>query len=227
MSVWNPKANAMFLRAVEMPSPDERAAYLDEVCAGDPALRAEVEQLLKAHQEAGNFLERPLLGDQQTEDLLGSTDGDDQPDPPEPSSEPISLDFLEPSDVPDSLGRLGQYEVREVIGRGGMGVVLKANDPKLNRIVAVKVLAPELAANPTARKRFLREAQAAAAVSHQHVVTIHAVEEDHVALPGDGVHRRPVAAREDRPPGTAPTRRRSSASASRSPPGWPPPTGRD
>ena len=51
-------------------------------------------------------------------------------------------------------------------------------DTKLNRIVAVKVLAPELAANPNARRRFLREAQAAAAVSHPHVVTIHAVDED-------------------------------------------------
>ena len=58
--------------------------------------------------------------------------------------------------------------------------MLKVHDPKLNRVVAIKVLAPELAASPTARKRFLREAQAAAAVVHQHVVTIHAVNEDRV-----------------------------------------------
>jgi serine/threonine protein kinase len=57
-----------------------------------------------------------------------------------------------------------------------MGIVLKARDTDLHRIVAVKVLAPELAVNPTARKRFFREAQAAAAFSHDHVVTIHAVE---------------------------------------------------
>jgi hypothetical protein len=59
-----------------------------------------------------------------------------------------------------------------------MGIVFKAYDTKLSRVVAVKVLAPELAANATARKRFLREARAAAAVSHDHVVTIHAVEEN-------------------------------------------------
>ena len=91
----------------------------------------------------------------------------------------ISLDFLQPSDAPDCLGRLGQYDVTEVIGRGGMGMVLKARDTRLDRIVAVKVLAPELASNPAACRRFLREAKAAAAISHDHVVTVHAVE------PGD------------------------------------------
>jgi formylglycine-generating enzyme required for sulfatase activity/tRNA A-37 threonylcarbamoyl transferase component Bud32 len=84
---------------------------------------------------------------------------------------------LAPPTEPGSLGRLGQYEVLQVVGRGGMGVVLKGRDTRLNRIVAIKVLAPELAANPTAHKRFLREAQAAAAISHDHVITIFAVEE--------------------------------------------------
>jgi eukaryotic-like serine/threonine-protein kinase len=63
-----------------------------------------------------------------------------------------------------------------VVGRGGMGVVLRALDGVLHRIVAVKVLAPHLASSAPARKRFIREAQAAAAVSHDHVVTIHAVD---------------------------------------------------
>ncbi|HEV3142460.1 MAG TPA: protein kinase [Gemmataceae bacterium] len=75
--------------------------------------------------------------------------------------------------------RLGHYEIREVIGKGGMGVVLKAYDQKLQRIVAIKIMAPELAANVTARQRFIREARAAAAVSHDHIVTIHEVQEDH------------------------------------------------
>ena len=87
------------------------------------------------------------------------------------------LDILEPSDTPGSLGRLGQYEVSEVVGQGGMGVVVKAFDPALHRVVAVKVLAPYLAHNPQARKRFVREAQAVAAVSHDHVITIHAIDE--------------------------------------------------
>jgi uncharacterized membrane protein YqjE len=89
----------------------------------------------------------------------------------------LPLGFLSPADKPEQLGRLERYEVQEEIGRGGMGVVLKAFDPSLHRIVAIKVLAPQLATSGVARKRFLREAKAAAAVSHDHIVTIHAVDE--------------------------------------------------
>lgn len=85
--------------------------------------------------------------------------------------------FLGPSDYPGAIGRLGQYEMLQLLGRGGMGAVFKAYDPSLHRIVAIKLLAPHLAHNPQARKRFIREAQAAAAVSHDHVVTTHAIDE--------------------------------------------------
>jgi hypothetical protein len=88
----------------------------------------------------------------------------------------FSLDFLSPSDRPECLGRLGPYEVSESVGRGGMGVVLKALDPSLNRVVAIKVMTPQLATSGAARRRFAREARAAAAVSHEHVVTIHGVD---------------------------------------------------
>ena len=88
------------------------------------------------------------------------------------------LDFLQPTDQLDSLGRLGSYEILDVVGRGGMGLVLKAYDPSLRRIVAIKVMAAHLASSPLARKRFVREARAAAAVSHDHVVAIYAVEEN-------------------------------------------------
>src|SRR5207248_7730435 len=81
----------------------------------------------------------------------------------------------------DALGRLGHYEVLDLVGRGGMGVVLRAFDEVLHRVVAIKVMAPQLATSATARRPFLREARAAAAVSHDNVVTIHAVEE------GEGV----------------------------------------
>lgn len=87
------------------------------------------------------------------------------------------LDFLTPTDRPGCIGKLGTYEVSEVIGQGGMGVVLKAFDPSLHRVVAVKVLAPYLAHNPQARKRFIREAKAIAAVSHDHVITIHGIDD--------------------------------------------------
>ena len=90
---------------------------------------------------------------------------------------PCSLAFLTPSEDPEMLGRLESYEVIEVVGQGGMGIVLKARDPGLSRFVAIKVMMPQLATNAMARKRFIREAQAAAAVTHDHVITIHAVGE--------------------------------------------------
>jgi len=87
-----------------------------------------------------------------------------------------SLEFLTASETPGSLGRLGHYEVTDVLGSGGFGVVLKAFDPALGRVVAIKVLAPQLATSAAARSRFAREARAAAAVVHDHVVAIHAVD---------------------------------------------------
>jgi eukaryotic-like serine/threonine-protein kinase len=85
------------------------------------------------------------------------------------------LSILAPTDDPRMLGRLGGYEIAGVVGRGGMGVVLKALDPALNRYVAIKVLAPQLATSGAARQRFSREARAAASVVHENVVAIHAV----------------------------------------------------
>jgi WD40 repeat protein/serine/threonine protein kinase len=85
--------------------------------------------------------------------------------------------LLRPAASLEALGQLGDYEVTELLGQGGMGVVLKAFDRGLKRWVAIKVLAPDLAGDLVARQRFAREAQAAAAVRHEHVVTIHAVSE--------------------------------------------------
>jgi hypothetical protein len=95
----------------------------------------------------------------------------------------IPIGLLQPSVKPGCLGTLGPYEVQQFLGRGGMGIVLRALDPQLNRVVAVKVLAPELAVDVLSRRRFLREARAAAAVSHPHIVTIHAVAVDDDRLP--------------------------------------------
>ena len=88
-----------------------------------------------------------------------------------------TLDFLDPSEDPSHLGKLGQYEVIEVLGQGGMSVVLKAFDPSLHRMVAIKVLAPQLATTAAARIRFQREGYAAAAISHGHVVAVYGVDE--------------------------------------------------
>ena len=92
------------------------------------------------------------------------------------------LNVLAPTDDPKMLGRLGSYEVSGVIGAGGMGVVLKAHDPSLDRTVAIKVLAPHLASSGAARRRFAREAKAAAAVLHPNVIAIHGVSNS-AALP--------------------------------------------
>ena len=89
------------------------------------------------------------------------------------------------------LGRLGGYEVSGVVGAGGMGVVLKAVDKSLDRTVAIKVLAPHLATSGAARKRFAREAKAAAAVLHPNVIAIHSVSNDeNAAVSGDAVRAR-------------------------------------
>jgi serine/threonine protein kinase len=91
-------------------------------------------------------------------------------------TESMAKQLLSPPTHPEMLGRLGRYEVERLIGSGGMGVVFKAFDTELNRPVAIKLLAPYLASSGAARKRFAREARAAAAVVHQHVVPIHNVE---------------------------------------------------
>lgn len=82
-----------------------------------------------------------------------------------------------PSDEPGVLGMLAGYDVIDFIGRGGMGVVFRGRDRSLGREVAIKVLAPSLAANATARERFFREARSAAAINHTNVATVHSVEE--------------------------------------------------
>jgi Protein kinase domain len=175
---------SIFLEVLEKPTLRERAAYLDEVCACDPSLRQRVETLLRAQEDAGSFLEVPLVGGAKPAAtvLQGSVESPLAGQTPTAGTGPSSvdrsaLDFLGAPKHPGQIGTLGPYEITEVVGRGGMGIVLKGFDPRLHRFVAVKVLAPEAASNPMARQRFLREAQAAAAISHDHVVTIYAVDE--------------------------------------------------
>ncbi|OYP34608.1 WD40 repeat domain-containing serine/threonine protein kinase [Rhodopirellula sp. MGV] len=87
----------------------------------------------------------------------------------------IKLPFLKPSDDAAYIGRLNHFEIARIIGRGGMGIVLEAFDTHLQRTVAIKVLNPEYDKNDVARQRFCREARAAAAISHEHVVAMHNV----------------------------------------------------
>lgn len=168
----------LFEIALNLPTPAARAAYLDRVCAGNPEHRKELEALLAAHDAAGQFLERPAV-----EQIGGTTPAGQlrfsQPGAKTVVSDVSGLEFLEPATRTDSVGRLGHYHVLEVVGQGGMGTVFKAFDEQLHRIVAIKVISGELAAHAPARRRFIREARTAAAVAHEHVVTIHAVNEEH------------------------------------------------
>jgi WD40 repeat protein/serine/threonine protein kinase len=151
----------IFLAALDK-EPSARAAFLDEACAGNETLRRGVETLLRLHAEANGFLDVPVV-----EQLAAATPG--------PASAKPDLSFLAASSQSGSLGRLDHYEVLEVVGQGGMGMVLRARDTKLERVVALKVLAAPLAACGTARQRFAREARAAAAIRDEHVIDIHAV----------------------------------------------------
>lgn len=87
------------------------------------------------------------------------------------------VELLGPTDYPDMMGRIGTYEVSGVVGRGSTGLVLKAFEQRLNRYVAIKVLSPNFASSGSARARFEREARAVAAVAHEHVVPVFAVDE--------------------------------------------------
>jgi hypothetical protein len=86
--------------------------------------------------------------------------------------------LLGPPQQPGEIGRLGAYRVFEILGTGGMGVVFRAEDMNLQRLVALKAMLPALAIDPNSKERFLREARAAASVKHDNVVTIHQVDED-------------------------------------------------
>ena len=157
-------------------------ALLEGALAGD--LQAEDESSLHRHLEACEAccaeLERMAGGPawrQEAATLLNSDELDAVvPTRDEWSAVDFTVEHLEPADEPNVLGRLGGYDVLEIIGHGGMGVVLKAFDRELKRPVAIKLLAPHLAQSPLARKRFAREAQAAAAVVHPHVLAIHQVQ---------------------------------------------------
>ncbi|HEV3146633.1 MAG TPA: TIGR03067 domain-containing protein, partial [Gemmataceae bacterium] len=177
----------IFIAAVEIADSADRVAYLDQACAGDAALRQRVELLLRANADPDSFLDKPPLAtgqldepsDDGTEALLPTPDAvtETRGEPATAGPESI-ISFLAPPRKQENLGRLGHYEILSVIGQGGMGVVLKAHDERLDRVVAVKILAPQYAANAAARRRFLREAKAIAAVAHEHVVAVHYVSDD-------------------------------------------------
>ncbi|HKI32986.1 MAG TPA: protein kinase [Gemmataceae bacterium] len=181
----------IFLAALDLPDQAARAAYLNDVCGENSELRRQVEELLTVHERSGQFLDEPAAeqmaagpqppGDQtlalNAESAADAMADNKKTNPSPPHDAADDLHFLSPSTRPDSLGRIGHYEVLEVLGKGGFGIVFRAFDEALQRVVAVKVLAPQLAATSPARKRFLREARSSAKVRHENIVQVYAVEE--------------------------------------------------
>lgn len=141
----------IYTAALELKS-GERIAFLNEICAGDGDLRREVESLLAANSEAGDFIDKPVAKN------IASVIK---------TEETISL-----------VGKnLGQYEIISRLGAGGMGEVFLAKDTRLNRSVALKTLPVSLSKHPNYLKRFQIEAEAAATLNHPNVATIYSVEE--------------------------------------------------
>ncbi|QDU23598.1 protein kinase domain-containing protein [Urbifossiella limnaea] len=179
----------IFQAALDKPDAASRDAYLAKAC-GDAKTRQRVEDLLAAHFRSGAFLQsqdgtelrdgstldKTELRAESTDDRTVTFAGDAAPSSKR-SEEAESLHFLAPTKRPDSLGRLGHYEVLQVLGKGGFGTVFRAFDDELQRVVAVKVMAPQIAATSPARKRFLREARSSAAVRNENVVQVYEVVE--------------------------------------------------
>jgi serine/threonine protein kinase/Leucine-rich repeat (LRR) protein len=195
----------IFATALAKADPAERAAFLAGACGDDTARRQRLEGLLMAHARAADFLERPPAAAPDpdhgaTQALTGApapgvaagqtTSGDNGAADDEP------LTFLAPPTRPDALGRIGHYEVLQVLGRGGFGIVFRAFDQTLQRVVALKVMAPQLAATSPARKRFLREARSSAQVRHENVVQVYEVAEQPLPylamefIPGETLQQR-------------------------------------
>ena len=137
----------IFQSALER-NPAERSAFLNQACAGDPALRSEVESLISSHDQAGDSIEAMAA---------------------EAATEMLANDHA-------IVGKqIGHYQVLSQIGRGGMGEVFLAQDTALGRKVALKLLRSDFTMNEERLRRFRQEAQAASALNHPNILTIHEI----------------------------------------------------
>jgi serine/threonine protein kinase/Tol biopolymer transport system component len=155
---WS-RIDALFDQALDRP-PGEREAWLRQACGQDEALARRVRRLLDLAASDDDLLppQGGLAGS-----LFEDVGDQDLEAPPE------SGDLIPGTEV-------GPYRVVSLIGRGGMGAVYEAEDPRLGRHVALKVLPPELS-SPDRRRRFEREARALAALDHPSIVHVYSIEE--------------------------------------------------
>jgi serine/threonine protein kinase/tetratricopeptide (TPR) repeat protein len=142
---------ALYHAALER-APEDRAAFLDEACAGDGDLRREITSLLAYDERAAHFITSP-------------------PDA-------VAAEMLTAEPAPAFIGsNIHQYRILSSLGRGGMGEVYLAEDARLGRKVAVKLLPSEFTADVERVRRFEREARAASALNHPNILTIHDIGE--------------------------------------------------
>ncbi|MEO8435365.1 MAG: protein kinase [Pyrinomonadaceae bacterium] len=142
------RVDELFHSALER-GPAERAAFLTEACAGDEALRREVEKLIAAHEKDGSFIDSPAYADTEL--------------------------LVDRQAVLTSGQSLGPYKVINLLGRGGMGEVYLAQDSRLSRKVALKLLHSELTIDQDRLRRFRQEAHAASALNHPNILTVYEI----------------------------------------------------
>lgn len=130
--------------------PEERSVFISQACLGDEDLRSEVESLIASHEQSGNFIDQPAF---------------------EAAASLLASDRMELS----SGQTIGSYEVHSFISRGGMGEVYLAEDKRLGRKVALKLLPASFTTDLDRLRRFEQEARAASALNHPNIITIYEI----------------------------------------------------